>query len=184
MRKLSTYTRRRCFISYHHQDESEVQEFIGDFDHDGDILISRGIGASMPGDVINSNDSQYIMRRIRELYLNNSTVTIVLVGRCTWARKYVDWEVAASLRNTANSNRNGLMAITLPSASQYNSRRLPERVNDNVDGEHGYARWWKYPSDTASLASMIEEAYSARVDRSHLAENSRQLFGKNRLCLG
>jgi hypothetical protein len=38
------------------------------------------------------------LRRIRQLYLLDSTVTIVLIGKCTWARKFVDWETQASLR--------------------------------------------------------------------------------------
>jgi hypothetical protein len=180
--RLSSFTRHRCFISYHHDDEVEVEDFIDSFDHAHDVFIARGIGASMPGDVIGSNDSEYIMRRIRELYLNDSTVTIVLVGACTWARRYVDWEVAASLRNTASSRRNGLMAITLPSAANLGGRQLPPRVSDNTNGAAGYARWWKYPASTADLAGCIETAFEARTTRSHLVNNSRALFGSNRAC--
>src|SRR5690242_1080901 len=154
MHRLGSITRHRCFISYHHDDEDEVQAFIDTFDHAHDVFISRGIGAAMPGDVIESNDFDYITRRIRDLYLNNTSVTIVMIGRCTWARRFVDWEVAASLRNTANSRRNGLLAITLPSVSGY--AQLPARVADNVDGELGYARWWQYPHSTGALAQMIE----------------------------
>lgn len=183
MASLSSYTRHRCFISYHHDDEAEVSDFINTFDHGHDVLISRGIGASMPGDVINSTDRDYIMQRVRDLYLNDSTVTIVMIGRCTWARKFVDWEVAASLRNTANSRRNGLMAITLPSVADYTARKLPPRVDDNVIGEDGYARWWKYPTSTASLSNWIEIAFAARTEKAHLVENGRLLFDHNRPCL-
>src|SRR5690625_1135126 len=115
--KLASKTRRKCFISYHHDDESEVQKFIQDFDHSRDVLIARGIGASMAGDIINSNNSDYIKNRIREKYLRDTTVTIVLIGKCTWSRKFVDWEVSASLRNTPTASRSGLLAITLPSAA-------------------------------------------------------------------
>ena len=44
---LANKTRRKCFISYHHDDECEVEQFIGDFDHTQDVLIARGVGASM-----------------------------------------------------------------------------------------------------------------------------------------
>lgn len=47
---LASKTRRKCFISYHHDDEIEVQRFIEVFDHNQDVLIARGIGASMAGD--------------------------------------------------------------------------------------------------------------------------------------
>jgi len=78
----------KCFISYHAADklavESICQKFKGSFIH-------RGI--QMENDIINSNNTDYVMIRIRELYLVDSTVTIVLIGKCTWARKYVDWEI-------------------------------------------------------------------------------------------
>ncbi|GAB2477537.1 TIR domain-containing protein [Luteococcus sediminum] len=179
---LGSHTRRKCFISYHHDDESEVQQFIQDFDHDQDVLIARGIGASMAGDIINSDNEDYIKARIREKYLRDTTVTIVLVGKCTWARKFVDWEVAASLRNTPTASRSGLLAITLPSAADYYDKQLPARVADNVDGEDGYARWWKYPTSASSLASLIETAYEARSTRAYLVDNTRDLRSYNSSC--
>lgn len=178
---LGSHTRRKCFISYHHDDEYEVQQFIQAFDHDQDVLIARGIGASMAGDIINSNNEDYIKARIREKYLRDTTVTIVLAGRCTWARKFVDWEVAASLRNTSTASRSGLLAITLPSAADY-GKQLPARVADNVDGEDGYARWWKYPTSATSLAAIIETAYDARSTRGYLVDNSRDLRSYNSSC--
>ncbi|WP_315334961.1 TIR domain-containing protein [Propionibacterium acidifaciens] len=175
----NNYIRHKCFISYHHDDEIEVERFIRQFDNNQDVLITRGIGAGMAGDVINSNNDDYIMRRIRELYLKDTTVTIVLVGRYTWTRKFVDWEVAASLRNTPNVNRSGLMAITLPSAANYFDKKLPLRVQDNVD--RGYARWWKYPTTAECLASCIETAYKARSECAHLVDNRRPLCSNNSL---
>ncbi|WP_347711985.1 TIR domain-containing protein [Olsenella uli] len=175
---LGTFTRHKCFISYHHADELEVERFIQQFDDNHDVLIARGIGAGMAGDVINSDNDDYIMRRIRDLYLRDTTVTIVLVGRKTWTRKFVDWEVAASLRNTPNSNRSGLLAITLPSASRY-GKKLPARVQDNVKGDFGYARWMKYPTSASDLARMIDTAYDARTWRSQRVDNSRKLLSYN-----
>lgn len=137
----------------------------------------------MPGDVIASDNADYIMRRVRGLYLNDSTVTIVMVGHCTWSRKFVDWEVAASLRNTANSRRNGLLAIALPSISTQSSGKLPPRVADNVSSEgFGYAHWWRYPDSEQALGNLIEVAYQARDTRGHLVDNSRQLYSANRTC--
>lgn len=179
MPQLTEFTRRKCFISYHHADEREVEHFIQMFDHDHDVLLSRGIGASMAGDIINSSSNEYIMRRVRENYLRDSTVTIVMVGRHTWGRKFVDWEIAASLRNTPSNNRNGLMAVTLPSIAGVPSRQLPARFGDNLNGEDGYARWWKYPADASALATCIETAYQYRTSRSNLVDNSRPLRVQN-----
>lgn len=175
---LKSYTRHKTFISYHHEDEAEVSEFINFFDHDHDVLISRGIGASMAGDVINSTNSDYIKQRIRNLYLGDSTVTLVMVGAATWGRRFVDWEIAASLRNTSTTSRNGLVAITLPSVANL-ARKLPERVNDNIDGDAGYARWMKYPTSTASLARIIDDAYNRRTTQASAVNNTRPLRLRN-----
>ena len=182
MQRLGQYTRHRCFISYHHADEIEVEQFINEFDHSRDIFISRGIGAAMAGDIIDSSNPEYIMQRVRELYLNNSSVTIVLVGKCTWSRRFVDWEVAASLRNTTNSLRNGLMAIALPSIQSYPAGLLPPRVAANVEGRGGYARYWTYPTDARSLSAMIDDAFEARTSRPQQANNSLPLFANSRQC--
>lgn len=179
MSMLASKTRRKCFISYHHADEAEVEQFIQTFDHDRDVLIARGIGASMPGDIINSTDSDYIKSQIRSKYLHDTTVTIVLVGRETWGRKFVDWEIGASLRKTATASPSGLMAITLPSAADYSERKLPARLADNVNGEAGYARWWKYPSSAGDLAQLIDIAYSARTDKADQRDNARPLRMRN-----
>ncbi|MGW5040181.1 TIR domain-containing protein [Streptomyces parvulus] len=173
--------RRKCFISYHHDDEAEVRDFIRSFDHIQDTFIARGIGAGMPGDVLNSTSRDYIMRRVREAYLRDSTVTIVMVGRCTWARRYVDWEIASTLRDDARNARSGLMGIVLPSADR--APRAPARLADNIGSGHsqGYARWYRYPGSARSLSEMIEEAYRARSTTK--PDNSRLLFSNNRECI-
>ncbi|WP_078532692.1 TIR domain-containing protein [Streptomyces hokutonensis] len=178
--QLSAYTRRKCFISYHHSDEREVESFIQEFDHARNVFIARGIGASMPGDVIDSKDRDYIMRRVRDLYLRDSTVTIVMIGKCTHARKYVDWEIASSLRNDSKNRRSGLIGIVLPSAA--NSPKEPPRLGDNLgsNGSTKYARWYTYPKKSADLARMVEDAYQGRSVR--VADNSRLLFSYNRTC--
>lgn len=179
MSLLASRTRRKCFISYHHADEAEVERFIQTFDHDRDVLIARGIGASMSGDIINSTNEDYIKSQIRERYLRDTTVTIVLVGRETWGRKFVDWEVGASLRNTTTASASGLLAITLPSTADYSGKKLPARVEDNVNGGTGYAKWWTYPTSGASLADLIETAYAARTERAEQRSNSRPLRMRN-----
>jgi hypothetical protein len=169
----------KVFISYHHADQKEVDDFISKFDDDKNILISRALG--MADDIINSTDSDYIMRRIRQLYLEDSTVTIVLMGKCTWARRYIDWEIQASLRNGETVTPNGLLGIKLKSFDQY----YPERLNNNLKGKDDvecYARVINYPSDAAELEKWIEDAFNARTTRARYIKNPRAHFEYNRSC--
>lgn len=172
--------RRKCFISYHHDDEAEVRDFIREFDHVRDTFIARGIGAGMPGDVLSSENRDYIMRRVRESYLRDSTVTIVMVGKCTWVRRYVDWEIASTLRNDPRNARSGLLGIVLPSAAR--APKAPVRLLDNLGAgtAAGYAKWYHYPSNASSLSKMVEKAYLARNEI--VPNNSRLLFSNNREC--
>ena len=133
---------------------------------------------------VDSTNTDYVMDQVREKYLTDSTVTIVLVGRCTWARKYVDWEVYSSLRNDRLNRRNGLIAIELASRG---TAGLPSRVGDNVvrdpNGNNlGYARYWVYPAGDEVLRRWIEDAYSARTTRSHLIDNRRPRRINNSPC--
>ena len=173
--------RRKCFISYHHADQAAVNQFVRDFDHIDNSLIARGLGTEMPGDVINSNNTDYVMAKIRERFLSDSTVTIVLMGRCTWARRYVDWEIQSSLRQGVYSTPNGLLGIKLPSFSSFPPRFLNNLSSDwpNVDC---YARHMDYPSSTADLVAAIERAFEHRTTHAKLIKNSRDRMLYNRQC--
>ena len=172
-------TRHKCFISYHQDDEAAVIEFIDDFN---EVFIAKILGVSDADDFINSSDKDYVMRRIRELYLTDSTVTIILLGNCTWARKYVDWETASTLRNDLNNKRSGLLGISLRETVT-----APKRLSDNLpktNGSDGYGRWIEYPNSNQFLRSWIDDAFNARDDaaRHSLVNNSSALFKNNRAC--
>lgn len=173
--------RRKCFISYHHADQAEVEAFLRTFSDIGDTFIHRALGVTY--DRINSTDSDYIMRRVRELCLSDSTVTIVMVGRCTWARRYVDWEIASTLRDDPVNRRSGLMGIVLPSAGT--SPTAPSRLEVNLaaEGQSSYAKWYWYPQSKSDLQGFIEDAFQARTTRANLIKNGAPLFTNNRSCI-
>jgi len=175
-RGLTVAIRHKCFLSYHHADQAAVRSFIDTFDTNHDVFISRAI--AMPDDVINSNNPDYIMSRIRDLYLSTSTVTIVLVGGCTWARKFVDWELQASLRQPAGGFPNGLMAVLLNKTATQG--RLPDRVKLNYDS--GYAKFYPYPSGPATLSGWIDDAFNARTALANLIRNPRDRKLNNSQC--
>lgn len=70
---------------------------------------------------INSNDADYILRRIREDYLRDSTVTIFLIGERSaeslgsWEQQYIKGELQASLYNGTGNTKNGILGVVLPS---------------------------------------------------------------------
>lgn len=173
-------TRHKCFVSYHVDDMDEVEDFLDTF---GAEFIPRSVGVTVEDDFVDSDNEDYIKRRIRELYLTDSTVTIVLLGKCTWARKFVDWEVSSSLRNDTANKRNGLLAYPLPSMD--NSARLSDRLRDNwVDGDPAasYLAYKQYPTTAAALRSNIDDAFAARTAKASKVDNSRALRQQNASC--
>lgn len=174
-------TRRKVFISYYHGDQDEVNEFVKEF---SDVFIAKTVGVKDGDFDFDSNDPQYIMRKIRENKLSDSTVTIVLIGSCTHSRRYVDWEVKASLQQ-GSSLPNGLIAINLPYMRDIGA--LPERVNENIlrnekNEDIGYARYYVYPNSKQDLYNLIEDAHSARTTRANLIKNSNKMMKYNSKC--
>jgi hypothetical protein len=172
--------RHKCFISYHGADIDAVTDFVEDFN---DVFIPRVVGVSDSDhfkDPVNSEDEEYIKAQIGAKYLSDSTVTILYVGQCAWARKYVDWELSSSLRNDPVNKRNGLMAITPADRS---TNKLPARFADNwAKDDSKYARYYYYPQFDASLRAWIEDAFKARDSRASLIDNSRALRKINSQC--
>jgi len=172
--------RHKCFISYHGANIDDVTDFVEDFN---EIFIPRVVGVTDSDhfrDPIDSTDEEYIKQQIGRKYLADSTVTILFVGECAWARRYIDWEISSSLRDGKVNKRNGLLAITPPDKS---NNRLPDRIKDNWNREKAsYARYYYYPDTEADLRRWIDDAFDAPNTRAHLIDNSRRLKQRNISC--
>ena len=166
----------KVFISYHHKDDKAVSDFVNNYSN-SNVFIKRIVGDEY-GTSINSNNVDYTMRVIRENYLADSTVTIVMIGKETFKRKYVDWEIASTLRNDQNNKRSGLVGIFLPGCNVHNTT-IPARLMDNFTS--GYDKLYNYPYDQKQLSQIINYAFYARTERAHLIDNSRKLKEYNEL---
>ena len=176
----SAAARHRCFISYHVADLTEVEAFVDAY---GSEFIGECLGVTEDDNFVDSKDEEYIKQRIRELHLSTSTVTIVLLGRCTWARRFVDWEISSTLRSDPVNKRSGLLVMPLPSMN--NSAILPARVKDNwVEGSpsDSYASYVSYPTSGTQLRGYIQSAFDARTAKADKVKNSRSLMTTNSIC--
>lgn len=154
--------KRNVFLTYHHANQVEVSNLITASRHAFHDM--RAVGVSEDDDFVESDNTDYVLRRIREEYIRGTSATVALIGRCSWARKYVDWEIAATLRNNPNDPRGALLATQLPSIDGRNDVNLPNRLAINrqydaeSDRELGYASYHRYPSSGWQLAQWVEEA--------------------------
>ena len=172
---------RKVFVSFHQKDRKEVDDFIEIWATRQGVFIPKVLGVSDNDDFINSTNPEYVMSKIRERYLSDSTVTIVLIGSCTHSRRYVDWEIKTSLRR-GEYTPNGLLGILLQ--SQGDRANLPQRFRDNWESGEAkcYARYRAYPADSYQLSSWIEDAYNARTARAEFIQNSADMMKYNAKC--
>jgi hypothetical protein len=106
--------RRRVFISYHHRNDQAHKQALLDFNEKHKIFIDTSVDT---GDIDDSLSNQAIRQKIRDQYLANSTVTILLVGTETKYRKHVDWEIYSSMIDGSVNKRSGILVINLPSTN-------------------------------------------------------------------
>lgn len=171
----SAPVRHKVFLSYHAVDAQEVLNFV---ENNTDVFIPRAIGMEEDGsDIINSTDVAYIRQTIKRKYLRDSTVTLVAVGSCTWARKFVDWEIYSSLRSDPKAS--GLLAVQLPSISD-SKPQLPARLSKNVSS--GYASYYVPPSSKSSLRDWIQKAFDRRSSHANKIEVGGSLRERNSSC--
>ena len=153
-------------------------------------LDSKAIDKSVsPGDIHDENlPLDEIRRRIRDEHIADATVTIVLIGPCTWQRKHVDWEISASLIHRRNNPRCGMLGLLLPTHSDFrkkpanwNSRLIPQRLARNIGGEDPFAVVYKWPKNRLSrkVLPKILTAFQRRF-QSPWPNDSLDLYRNNR----
>ena len=170
--------RHKVFVSYHHEnDENYRNRFDRLFSDVYDIMDSRSVEI---GDIPAGLNVDEVARRIRDGYLRDATVTVVLIGKDTWSRKHVDWEIAATIRKTEANDRGGLLGIFLPSHPSFGEDEcdeytIPPRLHYNV--EAGYAELFDWSESPPDVAGWIDDAFRRR--RTVSPDNSSVRFAKN-----
>ena len=156
--------RHKTFVSYHHENDQEykdrlVKEMAAD-------IVDRSVE---DGDIDDRLRTEAIWEKIRDEYLADATVVLVLIGRHTWSRKYVDWEIGSALNKSRNNSRCGVLGIVLPDHPDYGRDRrdpnlLPQRLAANTEGADPYVRVYDWPGDSslAVIRDWVDDAFQRR----------------------
>lgn len=169
---------RKVFASFHNKDQGYRHKFVNML---GDSIVDRSV---RDGDIDKNLKAAEIRRQIRDDFISDATVTVVLVGCCTWQRKYVDWEIGASLTDTDRNDRCGLLGILIPThpdyrKQEYDQHLIPPRLARNLDGKQPFANLYDWTDDKAELTEWIECAFQRR-NKEPPPDNSYTPFAKNR----
>lgn len=173
--------KHKVFVSYHHDNDQRYRE---QFERVcSDVIVSNSVDI---GDIDPNTNTEYVRHKIRDEYLRDSTVTVVLVGKQTWQRKHVDWEIYSSMRDTKYNPRSGLIGILLPTynypePSKYSPYTVPPRLWDNLkkreDGNEPFARIYLWSTNPSDIQKWIHEAFLRRDKITPI--NNRPMYGKN-----
>ena len=172
--------RHKVFISFHEKDIRYKEKFVRMM---GRRIVDRSVDTGNIDDT--GLKTATVRQKIRDEYIRDATVTIVLIGPRTWQRKHIDWEIGSSIRRTKKNSRCGLLGILLPNHLDYgkntlNPRLIPPRLADNWLEDHFYADIydWPKPWAPARIAEWIHQAFLRRSG--HPPNNSRKPFRRNR----
>ena len=181
--------RHKVFISYHHDDDQAYKDRLVQ------ALDSKFVDKSVSqGDIHDEGlPLDEIRRRIRDDHIADATVTIVLIGPCTWQRRHVDWEISASVIDRRSNRRCGLLGLLLPTHPDHgkkpedrNLRLIPPRLARNIDGDAPFAVIHDWPRSGLSrkVLPKIHAAFRRR-NKPPWPDDGLALFRNNRrgVCL-
>ena len=176
---MATTRRHNVFISYYHeQDQRYKDRFVRMM---GTNIIDKSVNVGTIDE--NNLPTDATLQRIREDYIAPVSVVVVLIGPCTWQRKYVDWEIGAGLRDTSTNPRCGLLGILLPDhpdfeRKTYRTELIPPRLADNCQGNDSFASVYDWSADTVEVRAWIHLAFLRRK-RTPYPHIGRPPFGRN-----
>lgn len=176
---MSFVQKHKVFVSYHHANDQAYRDaFEILFSQHHKVFLTNSVQI---GDIDTDLSTETIRQKIRDEYLRDSTVTVVLIGTQTWQRKHVDWEISSSIRKTKHSSRSGLLGILLPTHPSYRKKGydggiVPPRLVNNQ--ACGYANIYDWSDNPASVAQWIETAFEARETKT--PDNSYPHFVNNK----
>lgn len=173
---MNAIPKHKVFVSFHHEDQGYKDKFVDMMEGD---IVDRSVEE---GD-IDDTRTDTIRQKIRDEFIRDATVTVVLIGPCTWQRKHVDWEIGSSLRATRLNPRCGLLGILLPNHPNHGMRThnpelMPPRLADNCGGTDAFACIYDWSDDPETVRFRIHRAFERRNGTP--PDNGRKQFGGNR----
>lgn len=138
----------KVFISYHHSNDQGYKEALVEFGRRHSLFLDRSVNS---GDIPDTWTDEQIRRAIRDQHLKDSTVTVVLVGKETKRRKYVDWEIYSSMYDGSVNKKSGIVVINLPG------------ISDSFTAPHGdEEKQLMYPNVDSWMTINEREEYERR----------------------
>ena len=170
--RIPIFTKSKVFVSYQHsRDQQAYRDFSRIFCDHYEAVEDNSLERAM-----DSNDPVYVMRRIREKHITGTSCTIVLCEAETPWRKYVDWEIDATL-----DKQHALIGVEFPTCTIASPGRVfvPNRLWDNINSR--YAVWITWQALIQGGASFLQKTIEeAKGKPKGLIQNGRERMSQNK----
>lgn len=115
--------RHRVFISYYHHDDQRYKDYLikmQEFNIETMQMQSIFEDFSVHENEVDDTglSSEQIRCIIRDEYIKDATVLILLCGENTKKRKHIDWELHAAMYDSPANRQMGIIVINLPTIKQ------------------------------------------------------------------
>lgn len=146
--------RHKVFISYYHQDDQQYKDNLinmQELNPQTWQLQSIFEDYSVHENEIDDTDltSEQIRCIIRDEYIKDATVLILLCGQNTKKRKHIDWEIHAAMYNSDVNPQMGILVINLPTISSSQAMISNGEREQNIMGP--FVNWSPLNKDITSL---------------------------------
>lgn len=129
--------KHKVFISFHHGDQI-YKDYLVCVNKLCDLFIDLSVNT---GDIDEKLKTKTIKNKIRDDYLRDSTVTIVLVGKKTAKRKHIDWEIYSSMFDGEKNKKSGLVVINLPTIKRNSTMIVASHHENQMIDPNNQLNW-------------------------------------------
>lgn len=130
--------KHKVFISYYHEDDQDYKN----------ALLRANEWCSLFDDYsVHENDvddtgltDEQVRKIIRDNYIQDATVLVLLCGQNTKRRKHIDWEIHAAMYDSDVNPKMGILIINLPSIASEQKMLACGNDEENVMS-NGFTTW-------------------------------------------
>jgi hypothetical protein len=103
--------KHKVFISFKYTEDHYYKDKLVELSENFGTFVDYSVGE---GEISDSLTDEQIRRKVRDEFTKDATVTILLIGKNMNQSKFIDWEVHASMFDTLNNPKMGIVCINLP----------------------------------------------------------------------
>lgn len=132
----------KVFISYYHKQDQQYKDILIDLNNQYRMFIDNSVDM---GDIDDENmTDEQIRVKIRDEYIKDTDVFILLCGRNSKHRKHIDWEIHAAMYRSEIKNPIPIIVINLPQCR--NTERKNNEGEKRIIEKNGPTNWTSFNS--------------------------------------